>query len=227
MKRQPGLVFDLDGTLYSLRGGDGTFGESDFYADLKGKMYSFLADVLGISIKVAKAEYDTIKNKFGGEVSIGVEQELGINRFDWFENTWNLDPAQYIDKPTEELAETIRPVSDRSMVLTAAPAVWAYPSLCYLGLGGMFGDRIVTGESDIRKPDPKIFRMAADTLSRECHEIVSIGDQTKSDILPAKALGMLTIKIGHADNVADYTAKDVVEAVAIASDLQSGRIGSI
>ena len=219
MNRQRGLILDLDGTLYKLSGSDGSFGNSDFYADLKRRMQSYLGDVLGISSQAAKTEYDRIKSSFNGEVSIGVERELGISRLEWFANTWNLNPKDYIEKPTSELVETIKPVADRSMVLTAAPAVWAYPALSYLGLDGMFEDRIVTGEPDIRKPSLDVFRQAADLLQRSCCEVVSIGDQDESDILPAKALGMVTIKVGLPSDSADYSMNNTCEAVNLAASL--------
>ena len=216
MNRQRGLILDLDGTLYRLKGSDGTFGNSDLYTDLKCKMQNFLANVLGVSSEAARAEYDRIKTDFNGEVSIGVEQELGISRYDWFENTWNLDPAKYIEKPTEELPVALQSVADRSMVLTAAPATWAYPALSYLGLGDMFDGRVITGESDVRKPSLDVFRQAANMLQRRCCEVVSVGDQNESDILPAKALGMVTVKVGLADGNADFFAQDIYEAIKLA-----------
>src|ERR1700689_923875 len=99
MKRERGAIFDLDGTLYQLRGIDGTFSNSDFYADLRNNMRTYLAEVLKLSEEAASAEYERIKGKFNGEVSLGVEQELGISRYDWFNNTWNLDPSKYIEAP--------------------------------------------------------------------------------------------------------------------------------
>ncbi len=180
-------------------------------------MQSYLGSTLGISNQAAKAEYDRIKNSFNGEVSIGVERELGISRYEWFANTWNLNPKDYIEKPKSELAETLKPVADRSMILTAAPALWAYPVLSYLGLGGMFDDRIVTGEPDIRKPSLDVFRQAAGILQRECCEVISIGDQNESDIVPAKALGMLTVKVGLPIGDADYFADNIYEAIQLIS----------
>lgn len=101
-------------------------------------------------------------------------------------------------------------------MLTAAPEAWAYPVLEYLGVGEIFGDNVVTGEPDLRKPDPAVFRKAAGMLQRECCEVISIGDQNESDILPARSLGMLTIRVGVEIEDADYLAQNIYEAVDLA-----------
>lgn len=215
MSEPKGVILDLDGTLYQFRGVDGTFGGSDFYDGLKNNMYSYLAEVIGLTEEAAKAEYERIKDMFNGEVSLGVEQELGIDRYDWFGNTWNLNPADYLDPPRAELAESLASLEGRAVVLTAAPAAWAYPALEYLGISDLFNRNVLTGEPDIRKPNPAVFKQAANVLQRQCCEVVSVGDQNSSDILPAKQLGMLTVKIGLEAEDADYFASDIYGALQI------------
>ena len=219
MNKQPGIIFDLDGTLYPIMGRDGTFSNSDFYQDLKSKMYRYLSDVLGISDETARSEYSRINCAFNGDVSIGVEKEFGISRYEWFDNTWSLDPANYIEKPTNELKEILKPVADRSLVLTAAPSAWAYPVLGFLGISDLFKNRVITGESDIRKPSTEVFRQAADMLQRNCYDMISVGDQNESDILPAKKLGMITIKVGAPEGDADYFVRNAIDAINLARSL--------
>jgi len=221
VKNKRGIIFDLDGTLYHFKGGDGSFGASDFYADLRQNMTRFLASRLDISGVEAQREYARIKDQYNGEVSLGVEKELGIDRYEWFGNTWNLEPAGYISSPGSRLAESLVPFSDRSLVLTAAPAAWAKPVLTYLGISDIFGERVITGEPDVRKPNPAIFRRAAHLLQRRCCEVISIGDQNESDILPAKALGMLTIKVDSASMDADYCADSIYGAIDTVAFLDS------
>ncbi len=50
-------------------------------------------------------------------------------------------------------------------------------------------DSIIVG---MKKPDPKLFQMAIDQLGVPPSEIVFVGDSFERDILPAKALGMMT-----------------------------------
>lgn len=219
MKNEQGVIFDLDGTLYRLRSSDGTFGNSSFYADLQANMSRFLADRLGLSSTDAECEYTRIKDQYNGEVSLGVELELGIDRYEWFGNTWNLDPARYVDAPGENLAESLAPFRGRSLVLTAAPAAWAYRVLEYLGMDEMFDGKVITGEPDLRKPNPAIFRKAAQILQKQCCEVISVGDQNESDIVPAKALGMTTVRIGSVMEDADYRVDDVYGAVNLLARL--------
>ena len=51
-------------------------------------------------------------------------------------------------------------------------------------------DSIVVG---LKKPDPKIFQMAAERLGVPLTEIAFVGDSFQRDVIPAKSLGMTTI----------------------------------
>ena len=51
---------------------------------------------------------------------------------------------------------------------------------------------VISGEVGLRKPDPRIFRLALRRLMATPDEAIMIGDDSKLDLAPARALGMRT-----------------------------------
>lgn len=207
-------IFDMDGTLYQFdRGQGGEFTASHFYSDLRNNIYGFFMARLGMNREEAVSNYERIKDEHHGEVSLGVEAEYGIDRCDYFAETWGtLDPAEYIEA-NEALPEVLNALKGKIALLTTAPRVWAIKVLAYLNIEDAFDDRIYTGEPDLRKPDPQVFQNIADDFEVKPSQVFSIGDQEKTDIAPAQAIGMRTIRIGQGETKADYQADDVITAV--------------
>ncbi len=207
------FIFDMDGTLYNFDNtASKTFGSSRFYQDLKADTKRFIAERLGITTERSNKVFDTIMRTYDGELSIGLEKEFGIDRYELFANTWDRNPDEYLIKDIE-LQKLMAQFVGRAALLTAAPRIWADNVLEYLGLNDIFGDRIYTGEPDLRKPDPEIFWLAGASLTSEMGRCVSIGDQNYSDILPAKSIGMQTALIGPDRQDADFSATSLVELI--------------
>lgn len=207
-------IFDMDGTLYQFnKGKSQEFSTSDFYSDLRNNVHRFFMARRGINKEQASSEYERIKDTYKGEISLGVEAEYEIDRYDFFAETWGkLDPAKYIEA-TEILPEVLDVLRGRVALLTAAPKVWVIRVLAQLNLEETFGDFIYTGEPDLRKPNPQVFQKIADDFGVKPPQVFSIGDQEESDIAPAQAIGMKTVKIGKGETRADFQAEDVVTAV--------------
>lgn len=217
MKEEFRFIFDMDGTLYTGfdKGKSTDFSCSGFYADLKEKAASFFMTRFSLSREEAQKEYERIKTKYKGEVSLGLEWERGIDRYDYFANTWNLEPELYIEKD-ENLPELMEQMRGRIALLTAAPRIWAVNVLSFLKLEQAFGDLVYTGEPNIRKPDPLAFKQIVESFDVPPEFVFSIGDQEESDIIPAKSLGMKTIRIGkNIKSSADYTADDLKKAIML------------
>jgi len=215
VEQESKYIFDLDGTLYRFSlDGSVTFGDSTFYADLKTRVVRFLADSLGMADEAARTLAVELDQKFNGELGIGVEKTLGIDRYAYYEATWKCDPATYIAKD-EQLSAALQEFAGCALLLTAAPKVWAQDVLDYLGVAEVFGSNVITGEPDLRKPDQQVFAQATEKLGAPPANITSIGDQNYSDILPAKQLGMKTIIIGPSLQDADYRVDDIYDALAL------------
>lgn len=208
-------IFDLDGTLYSFATtGHATFGESIFYRDLRERIIAYIANHLSVPDKKAAEIFENMNVEFNGELSIGFEKTYGINRYAYYEATWNCEPKNYI-AANSMLAETLTPFRGRALLLTAAPRMWADKVLQHLNIADVFGENIITGEPDIRKPDPAVFLQAAKQLDTHPANITSIGDQNYSDIVPAKSLGMTTVIIGPELLDAHHRADTIYDAINV------------
>ena len=209
------IIFDLDGTLYSLGGKPfGTFGESLFLADLKERILAFVAAELNLDKAQANRVIKSANRQFNGELSIGFEKTYGIDRHKFFAATWGCDPANYVT-PDEHLAAGLADLQGKALLLTAAPRIWAEKALDYLGVAEIFGDNIITGEPDIRKPNPLVFVQATKQLGTDPQNIISVGDQNHTDIRPARSVGMTTILIGPSQQDAHFRANTVRHAINI------------
>ena len=121
--KKPAFIFDLDGTLYQYKGGP-TFATSSFYADIKSNIYSFFEANLDIPRSDIEREYRRLKQKYEGHTSLAVEKEFGIDRYTYFERTWNVSPEKYIEK-NDDAHAVLSKLQGRAAILTEAPRVWA------------------------------------------------------------------------------------------------------
>jgi HAD superfamily hydrolase (TIGR01549 family) len=215
-KEEYKIIFDMDGTLYPFdKGKTKNFFTSRFYSDLKNNIYGFFMAKLGLDMDQAINEYERIKEKYQSGVSLGVETEYNIDRYNFFTETWGtLDPINYIET-NKELSKVLNKLSGKIALLTSAPRVWVDKVLNYLNLEKAFGNTIYTGEPNLRKPNPLIFRQIADDFKINPCQVFSIGDQEESDVIPAQSIGMKAVLIGQGKTKADYQADDIIVAINI------------
>lgn len=209
------IIFDLDGTLYKFRGDEDTFAQTQFYSDLKQHICDYISHNQTVTKHQAEDILENINTKYAGELSIGFEKEYGIDRYEYFRRTWGeLQPENYVSSDTQ-LTQELENFRGNILLLTAAPRIWAERVLNHLGIQELFEDLIISGEPDIRKPDPAVFQQAKTLLGVEYECITSIGDQDYSDIVPAKKLGMRTIRIGAEQGSADHRCDSIVDALLL------------
>ena len=66
-----------------------------------------------------------------------------------------------------------------------------YPE--YFGLAGRFDFAVFAQDVRIEKPDPRIFRIAAERASCELSQIIHVGDSLETDVAAAQAVGAIGI----------------------------------
>lgn len=204
----------MDGTLYKFdKGKSQNFDNSMLYADLRISVVSFLMETFMLDESKATLELTRIDRKYKGEISIGVEREYGFDRYKYYDNTWsNLKPEKYIRyDPT--LSDLLDQAKGNIILLTSAPRIWTNKVLSFLNLKDLFGEFIFTGEADLRKPNPNVFINIAQKINLPTSQFFSIGDQEETDIIPAKSIGMRTLRIGSEKTVADFYAEDISAAI--------------
>lgn len=214
MTKPEALIFDMDGCLYPLDRGSGkSFAQSQFGQSIKASEIAFVQAKLNVAHEAAVAISGDLKNRYNRHLSIALEREHNIPREEFFASTWDLDPANYIDAQPN-LPQTLGGLSIRSGLLTAAPAIWTHRVLDHLQVRTFFEPYIRCGNEDVRKPDPQAFQQTADMLGVAPQNVISIGDQEHTDIVPAKMLGMLTVRIGDdTHTTADFLAPTVADAI--------------
>lgn len=214
--RAKGLILDMDGSLYGFdKGTCLTFEESGLYREICRNVEDFFVRRFALSPEDAAEMYQDMKLRFSGEVSLGLERERNIPRSEYFAATWDMDPSKFIEA-NDALVTALGSAGTKLALLSAAPQVWVNKVIDFLGVRGFFEPNIFTGEPDIRKPNPEAFLQVAAAWDIDPAELVSIGDQELTDILPAKQVGMRTVRIGRdQDSSADFVANDMVSALDI------------
>ena len=66
-----------------------------------------------------------------------------------------------------------------------------YPE--YFGLAGRFDFAVFAQDVRIEKPDPRIFRIAAERASYELSQIMHVGDSLETDVAAAQAVGAIGV----------------------------------
>ncbi len=75
-----------------------------------------------------------------------------------------------------------------------------YPE--YFGLAGRFDFAVFAQDVRIEKPDPRIFRIAAERASCELSQIMHVGDSLETDVAAAQAVGAIGVwlnRVGEAN----------------------------
>jgi len=188
------IVFDLDGTLYKLRGG--SYNKSPLKKKVLVNAQNFVALKLSKNKTEAKNIINLIQKKYGEQISIGLEKEFGINRYDYFNTVWDI-PAKGIVRRTKNLRGLLLSLKKecRLVIVSDAPLVWIKNVLKELGIEDIFQGMVFSGEGDRRKEFDNIFYYISKTLKISPLDCIVIGDQEDTDVIPAKKLCMKTVFI--------------------------------
>lgn len=210
----------MDGTLYRYR--NGSFAGSSLEKAIDEKAKAYVSSRLGLDRNRTEATLDDLRQKYEGHTSIGLERECGIDRYEFFANTWDNDPAEHfiVDGGLRDL---LAGLADRyeMVILSDAPRVWIDRVLEHLDVTEFFRGRVYSGEGDIRKARNNAFETLLEKLGVPPEDVISIGDQIETDIVPAKKIGCTTVLVGGDKNVgeADYHIRDIFGLSDLLRDL--------
>lgn len=102
-------------------------------------------------------------------------------------------------KPTADAlacVSTLHRQGLRCAVVTNGEAVVQRPKIGALGLKPFLAFALISSEAGFRKPDRKIFEMAASKLGLQTDQCVFVGDNPTADVAGAANAGMHTIYFG-------------------------------
>jgi len=206
------IIFDLDGTLAEFP--EGSFDNSQLKKRLSINAENYLSVKLGVNLPQSKKIIESLRFDFGEELSIGVEECFGIDRSEFLNNVWNITDDSLIKK-NYKLKDVVKELSNNFnlFILSDAPKVWVDFVLLELSLFDFFTNRKFTGEGAYRKSLGNAHGFFLEKVGVPPEQCISIGDQEKTDIVPAKKLGMKAILVSQlkTKSVADAIIKDLSE----------------
>jgi putative hydrolase of the HAD superfamily len=71
-----------------------------------------------------------------------------------------------------------------------------------LGILEFFSVRVYSCEFDFRKPDPRIFKVAAERIGEAFENILFVGDQVRNDVKAAATIGMQAVLLVNSTSAA-------------------------
>ncbi len=169
---------------------------------------------------------------YSGRPSDGMRQA----RFEYFLQSLGLttDYAEAITKeymsaypsihaPMPGAVKAVKAIAERfsvGLITNGLPDI-QYEKLKMIGLRGVFSVIVLSEEVGIRKPDPRIFAIAADLMGFAPVECLYVGDSYSHDVVGAKAAGMKACWLSHgleseaSLSEADIVVSSIAELVAV------------
>lgn len=191
------VILDVDGTLYQLDGKDNGYSGSKLETAVLENCQRFIIGIENCSVETAK-----MIMKQGLQDSIGLSnflsQRYGITREEYFNNVWNINPQNLISnyQVQVDVVKQLSKTGKKIVLLTSAAKVWQQQVINFLGLTDYF-ESIYTAESFTQKGE--IFQMLSERYRPE--KITSVGDQEKTDIIPAAAFGCKTLLVQNPNDL--------------------------
>jgi len=130
-----------------------------------------------------------------------INSRKGVNLTDrqWTELVWLwYEPLSKIAYTEPDITETLTKLKDMGLKLgilsnTFAPGSSLEKHFQQAGILDFFGVRMYSYQFDFRKPDPRIFKIAAERIGCEFENIIFVGDRLDNDIYPALKLGVTAV----------------------------------
>ena len=184
------LIFDMDGTLYESDALDAQYVEA---------VDGYIAERLGLSRKEARERFNAkraeLQKQLGhAPTTTGTMAALGFDLDEWI--AWRdarLRPEDALDRD-ERLRSFLRKLKRCHVlaVVTNNSMEMARRTLAAIGIEDLFPHVFTIQDMGLIKPDPEIYRRAAEAIGAPPEQCLSIGDRPAIDLEPAAAVGMKT-----------------------------------
>ncbi|ABR54159.1 HAD superfamily (subfamily IA) hydrolase, TIGR02253 [Methanococcus vannielii SB] len=102
-------------------------------------------------------------------------------------------------------------------ILTDGVTIKQWEKLIRLGIHPLFDEVVTSEEFGLGKPNTEFFNYGLKKLKLNPEEVVYVGDRVDRDIIPAKSVGIRTVRIlqgkysSVCDETSDYTIKNISE----------------
>lgn len=184
------IFIDLDDTLYPATCG--------LYSVLSKRMELYMVERMKIPPETAPVIRKDLFQKFGTTFR-GLSTVYKINEEDFMDYVHNIPLSPFL-RENPELRETLELYPQRKVIFTNADTPHAKRVIKALGLDGLFEQIIDIHDIDpFYKPQVEAFQKALQLAGVTHPEDCVMIDDTKRNLLGAKAAGLFTIQAGVID----------------------------
>ena len=144
---------------------------------------------------------------------IGTKKGIRLDRQQWRHLAWLwYEPLSKIGKAEPKTKETLTALKKLDLKLGIVSNTFVHSSslekhLKQLGILDFFAVRLYSYEFDFRKPDVRIFKIAAERIGEMLENILFVGDQIDRDIKAAAKTGMHAVLKAAYTNAGKKTPK--------------------
>lgn len=138
---------------------------------------------------------------------VGMKKGIRLDGRQWRHFAWLwYEPLSKIATFEPDIKETLTKLKNSGLKLgilsnTFVSADSLDRHMLQVGILDFFEPRLYSYQFDFRKPDPRIFRIAAERIGENPHNILFVGDRIDADIKPALKTGMQAVmKTAYTNN---------------------------
>ena len=155
-----------------------------------------------IALRIRHLISNITQNDFNSSAllrGIGKRKGIRLDRQQWDEFSWLwYEPLSKIAKVEPDIKETLTRLKGLGLKLGIVSNTFVAGQslerhLEQFGILEFFPVRLYSYQYDFRKPDRKLFRIAAEQIGEAPQHVAYVGDRIDKDILPALKLGMTAI----------------------------------
>jgi putative hydrolase of the HAD superfamily len=192
-------IFDLDNSLYPA--------SADLFALIDVRMGAFIQQLLGCG----EAEARAVQKRFfrdHGTTLAGLMANHGIEPRTFLDYVHDIDLARISADP--RLVAALDRLPGRKFVFTNGDEAYARRVLDKLGLANAFdGLHDIHAMDYVPKPDPRAYALMCERHAIDPARAAMIEDMARN-LVPAKALGMVTVWIDNGSEQASHEADPAV-----------------
>jgi putative hydrolase of the HAD superfamily len=185
-------LFDLDNTLYPQ--------DSGLWEEIGRRISVYMTERLGYRPEEVHERRDLYHRTFGTTLN-ALRHYYGIKADDFLKFVHDIPLENHI-QPDPRVNRLLGEIPLRKVIYTNADAAHAARVLEYLGIAHHFEQIIDILTLDfVNKPDVGSYRRALDLIGADPRECVFIEDSL-TNLLPAREMGMVTVFIGLEEDAA-------------------------
>lgn len=205
------LVWDLDGTLYKEI--------PEIKNGIHANAINLVTRVKGISGKEAERVFQRVYEKLGSSTQTLIH--LGVDRTYALSSEWYSDvQLKYLTRDERLVQLFIKLKSWRHLIETNGAKRSTIKKLKRLGLELSTFEKIFTNADmfGVLKPDPLPFQKVLEYTGLPAKDHLMIGDRDRTDLEPAKKLGMKTCLVWGESDSADLSLREVYQVAEVLTD---------